>query len=82
MSGSSWNFDGDRSDFDLPLDLDSGSAFQRRVWEVIARIPRGEVMSYAEVAQAAGQLAHDLDDTPLVRHHCLDSLRHIVVQVI
>ena len=46
--------DGDRRDFDLPLDLDSGSVFQRRVWEVIARIPYGEVASYAEVAQAAG----------------------------
>jgi O-6-methylguanine DNA methyltransferase len=47
-------FDGSRRDFDLPLDLDSGSAFQRRVWEVIARIPYGEVASYAEVAEAAG----------------------------
>lgn len=47
-------FDGSRRDFDLPLDIDSGSAFQRRVWEVIARIPYGEVASYAEVAQAAG----------------------------
>jgi O-6-methylguanine DNA methyltransferase len=47
-------FDGSRRDFELRLDLDSGSAFQRRVWEVIARIPYGEVASYAEVAQAAG----------------------------
>jgi O-6-methylguanine DNA methyltransferase len=47
-------FDGARRDFELPLDLDNGSAFQRRVWEVIARIPYGEVASYAEVAQAAG----------------------------
>ena len=47
-------FEGSRRDFDLPLDLDSGSAFQRRVWEIIARIPYGEVASYAEVAQAAG----------------------------
>jgi O-6-methylguanine DNA methyltransferase len=47
-------FDGDRRDFDLPLDVDTGSTFQRRVWEVIARIPYGEVLSYAEVAQAAG----------------------------
>ena len=47
-------FDGSRRDFDLPLDIDSGSAFQRRVWQVIGRIPYGEVMSYAEVAQAAG----------------------------
>jgi O-6-methylguanine DNA methyltransferase len=47
-------FKGSRRDFDLPLDMDSGSTFQRRVWEVIARIPYGEVASYAEVAQAAG----------------------------
>jgi methylated-DNA-[protein]-cysteine S-methyltransferase len=47
-------FDGSRQDFELPLDLDSGSVFQRRVWEVIARIPYGEVASYAEVAQSAG----------------------------
>ncbi len=47
-------FDGSRRDFDLPLDLDSGSPFQQRVWEVIARIPYGDVASYAEVAQAAG----------------------------
>ena len=47
-------FEGSRRDFDLPLDLDRGSAFQRRVWEVIARIPYGEVASYAEVAEAAG----------------------------
>ena len=47
-------FDGSRRNFELPLDLDSGSAFQRRVWEVIARIPYGEVASYAEVAEAAG----------------------------
>jgi methylated-DNA-[protein]-cysteine S-methyltransferase len=47
-------FDGTRRDFDLPLDLDRGSPFQRRVWEVIARIPYGEVASYAEVAQLAG----------------------------
>ena len=43
-----------RRDFALALDLDRGSAFQRQVWEVIARIPYGEVASYAEVAQDAG----------------------------
>jgi O-6-methylguanine DNA methyltransferase len=47
-------FDGTRREFDLPLDLDRGSAFQRRIWEVIARIPYGELASYAEVAEAAG----------------------------
>jgi O-6-methylguanine DNA methyltransferase len=48
-------FDGTRRDFDLPLDLDSGSHFQRRVWTVIGGIPYGEFRSYAEVAQAAGR---------------------------
>lgn len=47
-------FDGTRREFDLPLDIDRGSEFQRRVWEAIRRIPYGEVASYAEVAQAAG----------------------------
>lgn len=46
-------FDGDRRDFDLPLDP-SGSDFQMRVWQVIASIPYGDVLSYAEVAMAAG----------------------------
>lgn len=36
-----------------PLDL-GGSDFQRRVWRAIARIPRGEVISYAELARRAG----------------------------
>lgn len=47
-------FDGSRHDFDLPLDIDTGSAFQRRVWQAIAQIPYGATASYAEVAAAAG----------------------------
>src|SRR6188474_2820060 len=47
-------FDGSRPDFDLPLDIDTGSAFQRRIWQTIATIPHGEVLSYAEVAIHAG----------------------------
>ncbi len=43
-----------RSDFDIPLDLSDGSEFRRRVWNVIAGIPYGETLSYAEVAAAAG----------------------------
>ena len=45
--------EGDRREFDLPLILE-GSEFQVRVWQAIARIPYGEVLSYAEVAAAAG----------------------------
>lgn len=47
-------FEGARRDFDLPLDPEGGSEFQRDVWQAIARIPYGRVASYAEVAIAAG----------------------------
>ena len=47
-------FDGSRPDFDIPLDIDTGSPFQRRIWQTIATIPHGEVLSYAEVAIRAG----------------------------
>ncbi len=36
--------------FDLPLAIE-GTPFQRRVWEVIAAIPRGRTVTYREVAQ-------------------------------
>jgi methylated-DNA-[protein]-cysteine S-methyltransferase len=46
-------FAGARTDFDLPLDL-AGTDFQRKVWDVLRRIPFGETMSYGEVAREAG----------------------------
>jgi AraC family transcriptional regulator of adaptative response/methylated-DNA-[protein]-cysteine methyltransferase len=39
---------------DLPLDI-RGTAFQRRVWEELRRIPYGETRSYQEVARAIGK---------------------------
>ena len=39
---------------DLPLDI-RATAFQRRVWEELRRIPYGETRSYGEVARAIGQ---------------------------
>jgi AraC family transcriptional regulator of adaptative response/methylated-DNA-[protein]-cysteine methyltransferase len=39
---------------ELPLDL-KATAFQRRVWEELRRIPRGETRSYSEVARALGR---------------------------
>lgn len=45
--------DGERVSLDVPLDV-RGSAFQRRVWDALRRIPRGETRSYAEVARAVG----------------------------
>jgi O-6-methylguanine DNA methyltransferase len=37
-----------------PLDLSGGTDFQRRVWDVLRRIPAGRTKSYAEVAEAIG----------------------------
>jgi len=39
---------------DLPLDIQA-TAFQRRVYEELLRIPAGETRSYKEVAEAIGQ---------------------------
>ena len=38
---------------DLPLDL-RGTAFQRRVWDELRRIPSGQTRTYAQVATAIG----------------------------
>lgn len=38
---------------DLPLDI-RGTAFQRRVWEVLRTIPAGATLSYAAVAERIG----------------------------
>ena len=37
----------------LPLDL-RGTAFQQRVWRELTRIPRGETITYAELAKRVG----------------------------
>jgi len=38
----------------LPLDV-RATAFQRRVWEELQRIPRGETRTYRELARAIGE---------------------------
>ncbi len=45
-------FSGSRRDFSLVTDFLTGSAFDRRVWAEISRIPFGSVRSYGEVANA------------------------------
>jgi len=37
--------------FNVPLDI-AGSAFQQRVWQAIAAIPRGQVRTYGQIARA------------------------------
>ncbi len=41
--------------FDLPL-AQVGSAYQRKVWDAIRAIPRGEVRTYGEVAKFIGSM--------------------------
>lgn len=38
---------------DIPLDI-RGTAFQRRVWEELRRIPRGQTRTYSEIARRIG----------------------------
>jgi len=48
-------FEGRRSSFELPLDWRlSHPGFYRRVLRAIARVPFGDVITYAEAAQRAG----------------------------
>jgi methylated-DNA-[protein]-cysteine S-methyltransferase len=45
----------DDPDFRLDLPYDNpGSGYQQRVWDAIRRIPRGQTLSYAEVAGRIG----------------------------
>lgn len=46
-------FAGARRAFDLPL-APAGTAFQRRVWDALARIPWGETATYGEIAARVG----------------------------
>jgi methylated-DNA-[protein]-cysteine S-methyltransferase len=44
---------GTRTTFDLPLDP-TGTAFERRVWELLRAIPFGTTTSYGELAKRLG----------------------------
>ncbi|MGD9582417.1 MAG: methylated-DNA--[protein]-cysteine S-methyltransferase [Lysobacterales bacterium] len=46
-------FAGTRSAFDLPL-RPRGTAFQMRVWQMLASIPFGQTRSYRQLAEACG----------------------------
>jgi len=49
-------FSGRRKRFDLPL-APQGTPFQQRVWDVLCRIPYGEIRTYKEIAEAVGNPA-------------------------
>jgi methylated-DNA-[protein]-cysteine S-methyltransferase len=46
-------FAGERTEFDLPLDM-AGSDFQKRVWAQLLAIPFGQTRTYGEIARAIG----------------------------
>ena len=50
-------FAGTRNAFDLPLDLQGGTAFQRSVWDALLAIPRGGTTSYGTLSRIIGQPA-------------------------
>jgi methylated-DNA-[protein]-cysteine S-methyltransferase len=48
-------FAAQRSDFDLPLDLSTGTPFQQNVWQALLNIPRGQTCSYQAVCLHIGK---------------------------
>ena len=50
------NIGGANHSLDLPIDVQA-TAFQRRVWEELRKIPRGKTRSYGEIAAAIGRPA-------------------------
>jgi AraC family transcriptional regulator of adaptative response/methylated-DNA-[protein]-cysteine methyltransferase len=46
--------DGARQIEELPVDV-RATAFQRRVWQALRRIPPGETRSYSQIARSIGQ---------------------------
>lgn len=49
-------FEGKRTRFELPLDVE-GTAFQKSVWNQLLEIPYGETRSYGDIAKAIGKPA-------------------------
>lgn len=48
-------FAGQRTAFDLPLDLSSGTAFQQAVWRALLTIPAGSTRSYGAISAEIGR---------------------------
>lgn len=46
---------GRRQQFELPLSLNGGSAFEQAVWRTLQAIPRGQTCSYSALATAMGR---------------------------
>ena len=69
--------EGRRRTFELPIRLE-GTAFQRRVWDELAKIPYGQTRSYGDIAaaigrpgasRAVGQANHQIPVAPMIPCH-------------
>jgi methylated-DNA-[protein]-cysteine S-methyltransferase len=50
-------FSGQRFEFELPLDLSTGTPFQQSVWQALLSIPRGQTCSYKALSLRIGKPA-------------------------
>ncbi|MBC7608636.1 MAG: methylated-DNA--[protein]-cysteine S-methyltransferase [Polaromonas sp.] len=50
-------FAGQRSTFELPLDLSHGTAFQQSVWQALLDISQGDTASYGDISSRIGKPA-------------------------
>lgn len=48
-------FDGKLTKFSFPMDISSGTEFQRSVWKEIQKIKFGQVKTYQDIAKAIGK---------------------------
>lgn len=48
-------FTGQRTAFDLPLNLNTGTTFQNTVWQALSTITHGRTLSYAVLANQIGK---------------------------
>ncbi|MGB6500987.1 MAG: methylated-DNA--[protein]-cysteine S-methyltransferase [Thermoplasmata archaeon] len=47
-------FRGDRKDFDVDVDPDSVSGFDRKIWGMLREVPGGRTVTYGELARRSG----------------------------
>jgi methylated-DNA-[protein]-cysteine S-methyltransferase len=47
-------FRGDRRSFEVDVDPDSASGFDRKVWGVLRQVPAGQTVTYGELARRSG----------------------------
>lgn len=48
-------FEGKLTKFTFPMDISSGTEFQRSVWKEIQKIKFGQIKTYADIAKAIGK---------------------------